>query len=154
VATACVFGITAAYYKRRGRLTGLRGKTWPMVDTGAILLAFVLMVGNWIDGWPFAIGSFGTEPLLIVGLSLLVLARTERSQTLALLALMYVGIVVASLFYNYANLFGGSSLDTPFQGDAALLPNVLIPGIYLILASWLLRRSTRRRGSIRGESFG
>jgi hypothetical protein len=86
-------------------------------------------------------------------LSLLVLARTERSEMLALIALVYVGIVVASLFYNYANLFGGSSLNTPFKGDAALLPNVLIPGLYLILASLVLRRSTRRRLLIRGESF-
>jgi hypothetical protein len=139
IASACVFGITVAYYKHRGRITGIRGKTWPMVDTGAMLLAFVLMIGNWIDGWPFAVGTFGTEPLLIVGLSLLVLARTERSETLAVIALVYVGIVVVSLFYNYANLFGGSSLNTPFKGDAALLPNVLIPGVYLIRV-WLFSR--------------
>jgi hypothetical protein len=124
-----------------------------MVETGAVLLAFVLMIGNWVHGWPIAVGHFGTEPLLIVGLSLLVLARTERSKTLAMIALMYVGIVVASLFYSYANLFGRSGLSTLFHGEAALLPNVLIPGTYLIVASLMLRRSTRRRGYIRGESL-
>jgi hypothetical protein len=124
-----------------------------MVDTGAVLLAFVLMLGNWFHGWPFVLGHFGTEPLLIVGLSLLVLARTERSETLAMIALVYVGIVVASLFYNYVNLFGRSGLNAPFHGEAALIPNVLIPGVYLIVASLMLRRSTRRRGYIRGESL-
>lgn len=109
-----------------------------------MLLAFVLMVGNWIDGWPFAVGSFGTEPLLIVGLSLLVLVRTERSGALAIIALGYGGTVVASLFNNYANLFGGSSLNTPFQGDAAVLPNVQIPGIYLFVTSLVLQ--DRRAG--------
>jgi hypothetical protein len=98
-------------------------------------------------------GPSGTELLLVIGLSLLVLARTERSRTLALIALGYVEIVVASLFYNYVNLFGRAGLDTPFRGDAALLPNVLIPGAYLIVASLVLRRSTRRRGLTRGESF-
>jgi hypothetical protein len=153
VASACVFGITVAYNRYRGRVTGIRGKTRPMVETGAVLLAFVLMIGNWIHGWPLAVGHFGTEPLLIVGLSLLVLARTERSQTLAMVALVYVGIVVASLSYNYVNLFGRPGLNTPFHGEAAYLPNVLIPGAYLIVASLLLRRSTRRRGYIRGESL-
>jgi hypothetical protein len=153
VASACVFGITVAYYRHRGRVTGIRGRTRPMVETGAVLLAFVLMFGNWLHGWPFAVGRFGTEPLFIVGLSLLVLARTERSGTLAMIALVYVGVVFASLFYNYVNLFGRSRLNTPFHGEAALIPNVLIPGVYLIVASLVLRRSTRRRGYIRGESL-
>jgi hypothetical protein len=152
-ACACVFGLTVAYYRHRGSVTGIRGKTWPMVDTGAILLAFVLMIGNWIDGWPFAVGTYGTEPLLIVGLSLLVLARTERSGTLATIALVYVGIVVASLFYNYVNLFGRFGFHTPFRKDAELLPNILIPGVYLIVTSLVLRRLSGRRGHIRGESF-
>jgi hypothetical protein len=81
------------------------------------------------------------------------LGRTERSEMLALIALMYVGIVVASLFYNYVNLFGRYGLNTLFQGEAAYLPNVLIPGAYLIVASLVLRRSTRRRRYIRGESL-
>jgi hypothetical protein len=122
-----------------------------MVETGAVLLAFVLMIGNWLHGWPVAVGHYGTEPLFIVGLSLLVLARTERSGTLAMIALVYVGIVFASLFYNYVNLFGRSGFNTPFQGEAALIPNVLIPGVFLIVASLVLRRSTKRRGYIRGE---
>jgi hypothetical protein len=58
-ASACVFLLPVAYYRRRGRDTGLRGKTWPMVDAGAMLLAFVLMVAHWFDGWPIAIGTFG-----------------------------------------------------------------------------------------------
>ncbi|HEY5274622.1 MAG TPA: hypothetical protein VIJ34_15530 [Acidimicrobiales bacterium] len=124
-----------------------------MVDVGAMVLAFVLMVANWVDGWPFALGSFGTEPLLIVGLSLLVLSRTERSKSLAVIALVYVGIVVASLFYNYVNLFGQTGLNTPFHGETALLPNVLVPGVYLIVASLVLRRSTKRRGFTRGGSL-
>jgi hypothetical protein len=153
VASACIFGITVAYYRHRGRVTGIRGKTLPMVETGALLLAFVLMIGNWIHGWPIAVGQFGTEPLLIVGLSQLVLARTERSKTLAMIALVYVGIVVVSLFYNYVNLFERPGLNALFHGEVAYLPNVLIPGAYLIVASLLLRRSTRRRGHIRGESL-
>jgi hypothetical protein len=153
VTSACIFGITVAYYRHRGRVTGIRGKTLPMVETGALLLAFVLMIGNWIHGWPIAVGRFGTEPLLIVGLSQLVLARTERSKTLAMIALVYVGIVVVSLFYNYVNLFERPGLNTPFHGEVAYLPNVLIPGAYLIVASLLLRRSTRRRAHIRGESL-
>jgi hypothetical protein len=153
IASACVFAITVAYYGHRGRVTGIRGKTRPMVETGAVLLAFVLMLGNWIGGWPLALGHFGTEPLLFVGLSLLVLARTERSGTLATIALVYVGIVYGSLFYNYVNLFGRSGFNTPFHGGAALIPNVLLPGVFLIVASLVLRRSTRRRGYIRGESL-
>ena len=46
-----------------------------------------------------------------------------------MIALMYVGIVVALLFYNYVNLFGRSGLITPFHGEAVLIPNVLIPGV-------------------------
>jgi hypothetical protein len=87
-----------------------------MFETGAVLLAFVLMLGNWIGGWPLAVGHFGTEPLLLVGLSLVVLARTDRSETPALIALVYVGIVFALLFYNYVNLFRRSGLSTPFHG--------------------------------------
>jgi hypothetical protein len=40
---------------------------------------------------------------------------------LPLIALMYVGIVFASLFYNYVNLFGRSGFHTPFHGEAALI---------------------------------
>jgi hypothetical protein len=92
------------------------------------IVARVRTDGGELDWW-LALCSrpFVTEPLLIVGLGLLVLARTERSETLPLIALVYVRIVVASLFYNSANLFGGSGLNTSFKGDAVLLPNVVNP---------------------------
>jgi hypothetical protein len=60
------------------------------------------------------------------------------NETSALIALMYVGIVFASLF------------STPFRGEAVLIPSVLIPG-YLIVASLVLRGLAGRRGNIRGE---
>jgi len=153
-ASAGVFGLTVGYYHHRGRRTGIQGRTWPMVGTGAVMIAFVLMVGAWLGGWPFFIGNFGTEPLLIVGISLLALARTERSGTLAVLALTYVAIVVPSLFYNYINLFGRFGLRSADEVKWSFLPNILVPGLYLIGASLVLKRSTRRRRPTGGEFFG
>ena len=142
--TVGVYGVTMLYYRRRGLITGLRARTWPTVGTGAVLLAAVLMGAGWMSGWPVTVGNNGTEPLGIIAISLFVLARTERSVALAMFAGGFSVLVGISLFYNVVNAFERVGLAAPFRGTAALLPNLIVPGMYLVLGGLLFWNSTRR----------
>lgn len=151
LAVLSVYGLTVLYHRRRGFITGLRGRTWPTVGTGAILLAAILMAAGWMSGWPVTIGNNGTEPLAIVAISLFVLARTERSVPLAMFAIGFFVLVCISLFYNVVNVFERVGLAAPFRGSAALLPNLIVPGIYLVLGGLLFWNSTRRLALAGGD---
>lgn len=150
VATLCVYGLTVIYYSRRSITTGVRGRTWPTVGTGALLLGVVLMLANWLSGWPVSIGDYGTEPLAIIAVSLLVLARTERSGWMAIFVLGYAVLIGFSLFYNDVNVFRMLGIAEPFRGSASLLPNLIVPGVYLLTGGAVLRLATRRRFLIDG----
>lgn len=151
VATLGVYGLTVVYYRRRSIATGLRGRTWPTVGTGAILLAVILMAAGWLSGWPVSIGDFGTEPLAVIAISLLVLAGTERSGRMAVFATGCVVLVGFSLFYNDVDALRRLGLAGPFKGSASLFPNLLVPGVYLLIGGILFWNATRRSAIVEGE---
>lgn len=151
LAMVSVYGLTVLYYRRRGNRTGLRGRTWPTVGTGGILLAVILMAAGWLSGWPVALGNYGTEPLAIVAISLFVLARTERSLPMAIFAGGFLGLTSISLFYNVVNAFERVGIAGPFAGSGTLLPNLIVPGTYLLLGGLLFCNSTRRTSVFEGD---
>ena len=151
LAMVSVYGLTVLYYRRRGIRTGVRGRTWPTVGTGAVLLAVILMAAGWLSGWPVTLGGYGTEPLAIVAISLFVLARTERSLPMAIFAGGFLGLTCISLFYNVVNAFARVGLAGPFAGSGTLLPNLIVPGAYLVLGGLLFCNSTRRTSVFEGD---
>jgi hypothetical protein len=144
VAFVIVFSITFAYYRRLNAMTGVRGKTRPMIRIGLLLSALVLVAGGLIVPLGIRLGAFGTAPLLIIALSLAVLAVYERSAGMVALVGGYWILAACSLFYNDANELRRVHLGGPFTGSWSLLPNLVVPGTYLILAGLLLLSSRRR----------
>ena len=151
ISVLSVYGLTVYYYRRRGFITGIRSRTWPTVGTGALVLVIVLMAASWLSGWPITIGANGTEPLAIIAVSLFVLARTEQSLPMTIFASGFAALVCISPFYTDVNAFERVHLAGPFKGSAVLLPNLIVPGMYLVLGGLLFCTSARRMALVEGD---
>ena len=135
------FLITALYYRRRGRQTGLHARIGPAVGLGLALIALlVVFSSNFFiafhlerlsDWFPvFTIRSRGLGPLLIIGISVGALAAIDHRRSLAALACVFLTISIL------ANL--NTSLEPPdvrfhLPLSAEGLPNLIVPGLILIL---------------------
>ncbi len=91
---------------------------------------------------PADLVSRGLTPLLTVAVGILVLAWTERSASLAVFAVGFVGLVLVADLYNIENVFYRVGVSVP-----APAINVIIPGAALLLlgaAYGLAARRARR----------
>jgi hypothetical protein len=149
VAIVVGFAIVVAFYRHRARAVGVQGRIWPMVVVGVALLAAVLFVDNarpyyhpFPDFW-----IRGTVALVIVAVGIAVLALLERSRAFGLFAAGFLALAVLSCLYDEVNLFYRFGLGAPFGGGGNALPNLLVPGIYLLLGGlgfWWGGRRARR----------
>jgi hypothetical protein len=139
-----VFSATFAYHRRTNTLTGVRGKTKPMIRVGLFVFAFVLVAGGLVVPFSIRVGAFGTAPLLVIAASLSVLALYELRAGLLVLVGGYWVLAAFSLLYNDANALRRVHLGGPFTASWSLLPNLFIPGTYLVVGGLLLRHSGRR----------
>lgn len=141
-----VYALTFVHYRRRGSMTRLHGRVWPTIAAGLCVMALISLTSVSLRAGPVSIGEFRTEPLIIVAVSLGVLARTERSWWMGLITMGYSILVGLSLFYSDVNEVQRLGLGAPFGGSASVLPNLLVPGAYLVVGALLLRRSMRLPG--------
>ena len=152
VALVVGFAVVVAFYRHRARAVGVAGRIWPMVVVGLGLLLLVLLVDSPQSSFPPFPDLWirGTGALLIVALGIAVLAGIERSWGFGIFAAGFVGLALLSCLYDEVNIFGRLGLGVPFDGGGSALPNLVLPGIYLVLGAvgfWVAGRRTRRAPS-------
>ena len=144
---------TVLYYRRRARAVGVSQRVWPAVVVGVFILGLALWMNDvWHPNGPVFLVSGdlwmrGTVSVIILSLGLLALALLERSVWYVLYALGFVGIALLSSLYNVSNLFDRLGIGRPFDGNGQELPNLLLPGAYLLLGGfvcWALQHDARR----------
>jgi hypothetical protein len=143
IAIVAGFGATVLYYRHRARVVGVQGRIWPAVVVGLGLLALVLVVYGGHTVPDFATGDLwvrGLGALLIIAVGLAVLAMIERSLSFGLYVVGFCGLALLSCLYDDVNVLARIGLGGLFGLSAVELPNLLIPGLYLLLggaAFWL-----------------
>jgi hypothetical protein len=145
---ALVVGILliALLHRRAAARRGIAGPLWPVVTTGIVMLvALLFLTPRILDLFrpqPVAFLSTGAlsavqtlyfrglTPLLVIALVVLVLAWTERSVPLAIVAAIYLALALVANLYDMANL--GFRTNVMFPGRYDALPNLLVPGVMLL----------------------
>lgn len=122
------------YYRRRSASMGVRIRVWPFAVVGVGLVAVAVgFRGQAIDPRIADFWIRGLQALIVVAVGLLVLAAIERSRTLGLFAVGFFGLALLSCLYDDVNLMQRIGLGSWFRGGAELLPNLVVPGVYLLL---------------------
>jgi len=154
VAVPLGYFATVLYYRHRARRTGVAGRIWPAVAVGLALLA--LMVGSFaargiVLGVPipvFLLEGRGLEPLLVIGIGLGILARLEHNRGLVVFAVLFLALAILANLYNMENEVYRLGWDLPV--GAANLPNLVVPGVFLLVGGvgfwWADRRVLRGTG--------
>lgn len=134
---------TAWYYRRHARRSGVEGSALPFAWLGLGLLLACLV--GWLLAFPFPyfLPTFhGTLPILVLAVGLMTLAWLERSPGLGAFAACFLALALVVNLYNVENLLGDLGLhDT---GSLSGLPNILLPGIVLLLAGAAFRLAAAR----------
>jgi len=158
LAPLCYLGC-ARWYQRRAERRGvsLRWQTWVWAGLGLFGVLVVVLVGQRL-GWlrlPYygpPSGGMSTfpsalSPLLAIALGLLVLARVERSRSVALTAILYGGLATMMNLYGLGEIppwilppLGGSN-----DAFVAAGPNLILLASILLLGAAITGR--RRAGS-------
>jgi hypothetical protein len=143
--------VTVLFYRRRAVRVGISQRLWPTLLIGVGVLGLVLWAndilrptspGIWMSG---DLWGRGTVSLLILSLGLLTLAISERSTWYELYSLGFIGLALLSSLYNVSNLFDRIGVGGSFKGRGEELPNLILPGAYLLLGGlvcWVLQRRT------------
>jgi hypothetical protein len=160
---AVPFGYVATvfYYRHRARRTGVAGRVWPAVVVGLALL--VLMVGSFVSRgwlhlpghptWGFPIPILliqgrGLDPLLVIGIGVGILARLERSWAMVVFAAVFFALALLANLYDLQNQVYRMGWHLP--AGAGYLPNVVLPGLFLLVGGigfwWADRRVLHRMG--------
>jgi hypothetical protein len=131
---------TAAYFRRRARRTGLASRPGPLVLTGVLLLAMLVVVSlqSYVGIVPGNLVVRGLSPLLTVAVGLIVLAVSDRSPALGVIALAFLGISLLVNLYDLVNLMYRLGWEVPYRFDT--WPNVVFPGAFLLVCGLVLRR--------------
>ena len=147
VALVVAILLIAVVYRRAAARRGIAGPLWPVVTTGLVMLIALLFLTPRIlylqRPRPVALLSTGAvsavqtlyfrglTPLLVIALVVLVLAWTERSVPLAIVAAVYLTSALVANLYDLANL--GFRTNVMFPGRYDALPNLLLPGFVLLV---------------------
>jgi hypothetical protein len=154
VAVPLGYFATVLYYRHRARRTGVAGRIWSAVAVGLALLA--LMVGSFatrgmVLGVPvpvFLLQDRGLEPLLVIGIGLGILARLEHNRGLVVFAMLFLALALLANLYNMKNEVYRLGWKLPV--GAANLPNLVVPGLFLLVGGvgswWTDRRVLRGTG--------
>lgn len=151
--------LIAVHDRRAATRRGIAGPVWPAVTAGLVLLVVLLALTPRIltlvpltPRAPLSTRALGANetlylrgltPLLVIALVLVVLAWTERSVALAVVAAVQLALALVANLYDLSNL--AYHLGLPAVGPDAMLPNLLLPGVVLIVTgAWaaLWRRVT------------
>jgi hypothetical protein len=150
--------LTLLWYWRHARRIGLQTPSRGYLVTTAIIvgLAIVIPPLSQVSSphslrflhrlqvlWPGDLVVRGTFPFLIIAVGLLVLSWAERSRALAVTAVVYTGASLLASLYDVSNLTGRLGWNLP--AGAQSLPNVLLPGLVLLIAGAGAFAMQRRR---------
>jgi hypothetical protein len=134
IAVTLGFVAVLVFYRHRSISLGVQGRIWPAVAVGGGLF-FLAVFGNrqgsrlpLPDAW-----IRGTGVILVLAIGLGILAVLERDRMFGAYTIAFVGIALLSVLYDDVNLFQRFGLGAPFNGSGAALPNLLLPGIFLLL---------------------
>jgi hypothetical protein len=134
---------TVFYYRQRARRTGVAGRVWPAVIVGLAL--WVLILGSfesrgWLHlpghpTWGFPVPILllqgrGLDPLLVIGIGVGILAWLERSWASAVFAAMFFALALLANLYDLQNQVYRLGWHLP--AGAGYLPNVVLPGLFLL----------------------
>src|SRR5262245_33166686 len=130
--------LTVWWYRRRGRRIGPQGAGAVAVVSAALVVAAAAVLGFMPLGrilWPLDRGYGAT---LVIAVGLIALARAERSFVLTAITAVYTGAALLANFYNVENVLFDLGWDPftahPDQARFTPLPNLLLPGLVLLLA--------------------
>jgi hypothetical protein len=146
--------LTVWWYWRRGRRIGPPGAGTVAVTAAAAAVVAVAVIGftplRWVI-WPL---GHGYSYSLVIAAGLLGLAWVERSSALTGVAAAYTAAAVLANTYNVENVLFDLGWDPfiahPDQARFTQLPNLLLPGLILLLsgaAAGLTVLVRRRRSS-------
>jgi hypothetical protein len=150
VGIVVAFGAVVLYYRWRAGRVGVKARWWPSVVAGVGLLIVALLTTGRFPATDLLpdMTIRGLTALLVIATVVLVLAAVERSGPLVVFAVVFAAVALMSCLYDDINLFGRLGIGAPFNGAAEELPNILIPGVLLILGGIGFRLSERRTRSL------
>ena len=115
------------------RRAGVSGHLWPSIAVGLALLGLVLWVNYDSKTAPGDLWTRGTSAVIAIALGIAVLAILERSVPFGIFAAGFLGLAFLSSLYTVINLFQRLGIGGPFDGGNDALPNLLLPGAYLLV---------------------
>jgi hypothetical protein len=142
-----VFGAAAvgAWYRRRALRAGVRSRVLPSIAAWAAVSALLIAAPLINLGvprltWYQSVTGHGTVALLVIGIGLCVLAGTERSRYLGVIALLYLATALYSTLafpentvYRLLSLAGVPDNQMPYT--LAPMATVLFPAAVLLLGA-------------------
>ncbi len=134
--------VVGFYWWRSRKLENARW-IWPIVTVG--LGAFLLGAAsrNWFSIVPSQLTIWGMQALLLIGLGLIVLAVVNRGWAFSFFVAGFLCLAFVSCLYNVINLFQRLDIGRHWPVSDWTLPNLILPGIYLLLgaaAFWVFPR--------------
>lgn len=136
-----------AFYRVRARASGVSGRIWPFACVGTAALALAVASRGWVTiDIPGDFWIRGMQALLVIAVVLGVLAAIERRWSFSLFVVGFFGLALLSTLYNVSNLFSRLGMGANWNGRDQGLPNLILPGLYLIVGGvvfWLVGRRTR-----------
>ena len=126
--------VVFALFRARRRGVGVTPKAFVATGLGLFALLVVLAVNatRGSSRWYQPLGDFvqrGLVPLLIIAIGFFVLALTERSLSLAVFCVGFLGIVLVALLYNMENL----AYDLRLGSHGPEVNNIVV-GLVLLIA--------------------
>jgi hypothetical protein len=140
------YGAVVFYYEYRWARLGIQGRIWPAVGIGLCLFFIVLITnggGHELPAFPdFWVRGLGA--LCVIAVGLCVLASLERSVPFGIFAAGFLGLALLSCLYDEVNIFQRLGMAGLFRGSNNALPNLLIPGLYLLIGGFGFSMASRR----------
>jgi hypothetical protein len=136
-----------AFYRVRARASGVSGRIWPFACLGTAALVLAVASRGWVTiDIPGDFWIRGTQALVVIAVVLGVLAFIERRPSFAIFVVGFFGLAILSTLYNVSNLFSRLGVGGNWDGRDQGLPNLILPGLYLIVGGvvfWLVSRRTQ-----------
>jgi hypothetical protein len=121
------------------------GRIWPFATVGIGVLVLAVVSRGWITfKIPADFWIRGMQPLLVIAIGLIALAVTERSRAFLTFVVGFLGLALLSCLYDVSNLFERLGLGSTWNGNNEALPNLILPGLYLLIGGvvfYFVRRS-------------
>lgn len=140
-------GVTVGFFWVRSRRIGKGGRLWPLVTVGLGALVLGLASRNWFSIAPTEMSIRGMQALLIICLGLIVLALIDHQWAVTLFVTGFLGLALLSCLYDVSNVFSRFGLGSRWPANDRTLPNLLVPGIYLLIGGvvfWVIHHKEIR----------